>query len=185
MGLMGARKAIQLGVGRTGTWTNVYEWPSTPVLDAGWSTYTFVATIAAAQFNRTGGTRCRITFEGISPEGFIANSMYVGNGGGGDAFDFGDTPVQVFMGGTTTITVPAGTTVVTDDFPFVKDATNPMVVAMSFSGSSNDNLARTNTSAPGANSYYKNSVSEASLQNKTGYTSNFAESYFKRIELLI
>jgi hypothetical protein len=183
MALMGIRKTTSLI--QTGSWVTVYQRPTAPVLDSGWSTYTFVATVAAAQFTRTGGTRCRLTFEGISPEGFIASAMYVGNGGGGDAFDFGDTPVQVTMGGSTTITVPASSTVVTDSFSFVKDATNPLVMSMTFASSANDNLARTNTSAPGCNSYYKNSVSEASLQNKTGYAANFAESYFSKIELFV
>jgi hypothetical protein len=127
-----------------------------------------------------------MTFEGASTEGFIASAMYVGNGGGGEAFDFGGTPVQVLMSGSGTITVGAAATgIVTDDVAFVKDGTNPFVMSMQFQNGAADNLRRNQTGVHDENSYYKSGVAEASTQNKSGYSANLNSSYIAKIELLI
>ena len=182
-----SRLSMDGATAASGTWTTVYQWIVGAGLgdDNGWNTYTFVHTIPLADFSATGGTRVRLTFTGATAEGFVANAMYIGNGGGGDAYDFGDTPVQILMSGGGTITVGAGATgVVTDDVAFVKDGTNPFVLSMQFSDSAHDNLKRTPTGND-ETSYYKQSVSEAATQNKTAYSTNLTSGYIEKIELLI
>jgi hypothetical protein len=171
------------GQGSASTWTTVYTWGGGAADDTGFSGTTFVAVIAFADFSATGGSRIRLTFDGAATEGFIADAMYLGNGGGTDAFDFGATPVQVLMSGGGTITVGAGTSgVVTDDVAFVKDGSNSFVISAHFADSAHDNMRR---ASGGGNSWYKPGVSEASTVNKTSYTANIASSYIAKIELLI
>lgn len=174
------------GATSSGTWTTVFTWDTSggTADDVGWSGYTFVWTLPLAAFSATGGTQIRLTFDGASTEGYIANAVYVGNGGGGDAYDFGDTPVQMLMSGGATITVGAAATdVVTDAIAFVKDSTNPFVLAMQFSDGAHDNLFRTAGGTTAA-AYYKNAA-DAATQNKSGYSAHFTAHYVKKIELLI
>src|SRR5262245_26610064 len=168
-----------------GVWTTVYQWDTSGVLadHAGYNGLTLVGTIPITDFTQTGGTRIRLTFSGATSEGFIANAMYVGNGGGGDPYDFGDTPVQMLMSGGGTITIPINVDTVTDDVAFVKDATNPFVYAMQFSNAAADTL-RGNATGQDENSYFK-SAQEASVANKTVFSNNLTTSYVAKIELFI
>lgn len=168
---------------QAGTWTTVFNWSTDSFADdTGNNGFTHVFIIALSEFTQTGGTRIRLTFEGASTEGFIASAMYIGNGGGGDVYDFGDTPVQMTMGGSGTITVGAGVDVVTDDVAFVKDGVNSLVVASQLQNGAADNYRRSTSLVN--DSFFK-SGQDASTQNKTGYTHNFVSSYVKKIELLI
>ncbi len=172
------------GQGTAGTWTSVYTWLGGLTDDSAWSGNTFVTTVPLASFSATGGTQVRLTFDGAASEGFIASAMYVGNGGGGDAYDFGDTPVQILMSGGATITVGAGASgVVTDASAFVKDGTNPFVLSMQFADAAHDSLRRTATGQPEA-SYFK-AGADAATQNKSGYSTNLTAAYIAKIELFI
>ncbi len=181
-------RRIRVGTPASGAWTEVYNWSSAgggAADDNGWNGYTIVQTIPLTDFSATtGSTRIRLTLTGGSTEGFILSAMYVGNGGGGDVYDFGGTPVQMLMSGGGTITVGAGATVVTDDVAFVKDAINPFVMAMQFQDSAHDNLRRTATGQD-ESTHIKNAI-DAATQNKSGYSANFQTvSYIAKIELFI
>ena len=175
------------------TWTTVYDgsgfWSVAHAEDPGWSGYTFVATLALAAFSATGGTQIRLSFIGSnSAEGFEANAMWVGNGGGGDVWDFTGDQVQLKQGGSNTISCGGSNAIiVTDDgIAFVKDATNPLVLAMQFSNSAHDDLGRWNDGGLNyGDSWFKPAVQEASTQNKSGYTHNVTSNYIYKIELLM
>ncbi len=176
-------RRIRVGTPASGSWQSVYTWDTAAfATDNDWNGYTVVCIVPITDFSATGGTRIRLTFNGEATQGFIASAMYIGNGGGGDVYDFGDTPVQMLMSGGATITVGAGAVgVVTDDVAFVKDAINPFVMAMQFQNSAHDNLIR-NASGQDEDSYFK-SATDAATQNKTGYSHNQTSSYIAKIEL--
>lgn len=181
---LGFSQGSLLTAAAAGAWTTVYTWDSTSLSDDNGNTgLTLAFVVPLSDFSATGGTRIRLTFNGATTEGFVASAMYVGNGGGGDAYDFGDTPVQMLMSGAGTITVGAGATVVTDDVAFVKDGTNSFVMALQLADSAHDNLRRNATGQDEA-AYYK-SGTDAATQDKSAYTTYLTSSYIAKIELFI
>ncbi len=180
---MVAQQAIDVA----GTWTAVYT-PSivSPGNNAGNNGFTEVTVIPLAALSATGGSKIRLTVKGVAAgEATILSAMWLGNGGGGDSYDFTGDQVQVKLATSTTITIPVNTEVLLDEVAFVKDGANPLVIAYQFTDSANDDLFDyTRVDSTG---YFIKSATEASLQDKTGYTdlSTFASTLLTKIELFI
>lgn len=165
-----------------GTWTTVFDKTGQPTADdTGNNGFTFVNVLALSDLSQTGGTQIRLTFDGASSEGAEFSAVYVGNGGGSDAYDFTGDQVQMKQSGGNTITVPAGGSVVTDGISFVKDGSNSLVIAFQCQNSAKDNLLRHSAST----AMYLKSGADASTQNKTGYSAYTTGAYVHKVELLI
>lgn len=154
-------------------WETVYSFNLTTENGAADNTgnngYTFVWTIPLAAFSQTGGTKIRLTLQGAAVEGTEMSGLYIGDGGGTDGYDFGEAPVQVTKDASGTITIGAGASLVTDEINFVKDGTNPLIVAAQFQNSSADNVRMASTGSPaGSNCWFKTGA-EASTQDKSTY----------------
>ncbi len=116
--------------------------------------------------------------------------MYVGNGGGGDAYDFGSAPSQMTVSASTTITLTAGgADVVTDELAFVKDGVNSLVVALDLTNSAADDVRRnvSGSTGTGCSAWWIIGSTEAGTTNKTGYTDVTASGWrcLVKIELFI
>ena len=154
-----------------GDWVTVWEFlPDGRSLNPGWAGYTIVGFIPLADFSATGGSEIRLTLAapwGGEPTEYSA--LYIGNGGGSDAFDFGETPTRIFVSSSGTISIPVGDTpVVSDAAAFVKDSTNSLVFAAQYENASADTLVYQAASL-GTRAFYKGSV-EAGTVDKSGYT---------------
>jgi hypothetical protein len=151
------------------SWTSIWSGRIFGV-SASWAGATTAGVWAIQEFSQTGGTKMRLTLKGPpTGTGPTITGMYIYDGSGTDAYDFGGTPTQVTVGGSGTFTVAAGATVVTDEIPFGKAASGSLVISAQYSAG---DLAYT---VPGALvgtslDYYKVAVSEAATVDKTSYT---------------
>jgi hypothetical protein len=181
-----------------GTWTTAWDAVALGYLagdgaDIGNNGYTFVTRIPRSVLTAVGGSQARISIRGAGSgtEGISLSSLWMGEGGGAEGFDFGSAPVQLLQGGGSTITAAADTLVTLDPVAFVKDSTNPLVFAFHMNDSANDNIWKPGGTDPtgsgGYGSWFKN-ASDASTQNKTGYSDNSVSSWMlliNKVEFLL
>lgn len=114
----------------------------------------------------------RLTFDGATTKPTGVQSMYIGERGAGDAYDFAVTPVPVLVGGISTFDIPQGGSVVSDEITLSFDGTKDLVIATSFKTDSAKGDIRTLFgSGVGASYYFKNRANDAATVNKTGYDS--------------
>lgn len=184
-------RLLLLGAGgpaSSGTWTQVFSGPGgSGANNPGWNGYTLVQSIPLSAFSATGGSQIRLTFTGpTSGEDMEFGALWVGNGGGTDPYDFTGDQVQMTASGGNTITVPMGGTLLTDAKSFVKDGTNPLLVAVQWGNAAKDDMRWATGTGAGYTLYYRNTAADAATQNKSSY-SNFATSslMISKIELLI
>lgn len=168
--LVGTRRAPLIQASGGGVWTEVYS-ATLSGQDTGYFTFTGVQVIPVGNLSATGGTQIRLT---LSPRGSAGddtkiNSVYVSNGGGTDAFDHGETPVQILFGGASGTTLTAnGSDVVSDGAAFVKDGTNTLIISFDLDGASANDIALGTVTS---NTFYgKFGVSEAGTEDKSTYT---------------
>ena len=118
-----------------GTWTPIFDksadFTASGASEPGWSQYTIVEVIQLAGLSATGGTKIRLTLNG-GAQAAKSSAVWVGNGGANPEYNFTGDQVQLTAAGSTTITAPAGGSVVTDAIDFVKDAVNSLVMSWQF-----------------------------------------------------
>ena len=187
-----ATKAVTPTAG--GAWTTVFDettaFATGSAIDAddsGWNGYTMVVVVPIASFSATDGTKIRLTLRGGEVEGFIASAIWCGNGGGGHAYDFTGDQVRLQQSASNTITVGTDGTVVTDEIAFVKDGTNPLVMALQFQTTTDTTRRISSGFSPAGYSTWYKSGADASTEDKTGYTDHSANGFqvISKIELFI
>lgn len=187
--LFSGRAALEKAPAAGGVWTSVWTSSLASGTDhLNWNTSTFVHVIDLAQLSATGGTQIRLTLRGPLTQELDLSALYVGNGGGGDALDFGSAPTQLLVSASGSFVVPGSRAqVVTDAANFVKDGTNSLVIAFNTNGDSSHTATSGKALPSGVASWFKNPGSEAATQDKAagGYTSwSFLESV-EKVELFI
>lgn len=168
-----------------GAWTEVWARTLT-AQDNGSNGLTYVLVIPLAELSATSGTQIRLTMQGGATEGFELSGMWVGNGGGGDAYDFTGDQVQLKLATSNTIAAAADAVIVTDAANFVKDETNALVISFQFENAAADNMYRKSNAGETSTFWFKSAV-DASTQNKTGYTdsSSTGPHLVTKVELFI
>ena len=157
-----------------GSWVTVFDETADFAAGAnetGWMNYTFVGVIPMAALAGSGGTKIRLTLNTGTILSTIVDAMWVGNGGGADPFDFGDTPVQITVAGAGRFTIPMNSAVVTDEIDFVKDATNPLLISWQHGATTETGMKSIPDSSfagAGLGNYY-GAGSTAGMQDKSGF----------------
>lgn len=138
----------------------------------------------AASVLSASGDKVRLTLRSSSvAEGAKVAAMYIGHAAGaGDAWDFDGTQVQVTVGGATSWTIPANSTVLTDAITYAFDEAKSFIVAAFFDDSANDNL-RSSSGLANTNAYSKTAASEVSTSNVTGYSNGGGLRMIEKIEV--
>jgi len=117
----------------------------------------------------TSGVQTRLTLSASSTEDTDIVESWIGDNSdvdGGVGFIPG-TKVQVKVGGNGTFTIPAGTSVVTDDLPFVFDKTKSKT--FSFWAPAHDTV-RMKTGISFTSTWHKVGTNEANVDAPTGYS---------------
>lgn len=115
------------------------------------------------------GSKTRLTLQsGSGAEGAAISEAWIGHQSGSDQWDAG-TLTQITVGASTSFTIPANTSVVTDEINFALDETQDIVVTFYFNSAANDTLRGRNL-VVSTISYFKAAASEASVGDVTGYS---------------
>lgn len=133
------------------------------------SNTTFRVRISSSQFVAgNGGSKIRITLEGATSGSITFSAIYVGKAASSGSYAFATTPQQVLFSGSSSVTPPTSSTVVSDEVSFSLDTSSDLVVSLYASGSG---TVRAKTTLTGWATYYK-SGNDASTVAATGYTSS-------------
>lgn len=136
---------------------------------AGWTGYTIVVRVNAAQLLASGAGVVGVTFAGGSVEGFQISAAYIGHAAAaGDSYDFESTPAQLSFSGSAGVTIAAGGTA-KGTASFVIDPAKALLISYNIASNSNDTL-RQLAALTGWTTYYKGAAAEASTVNKSGYS---------------
>jgi hypothetical protein len=132
---------------------------------------TNIRTVVQATAISTSGTQVRLTLRSGSAGALTITDCYIGElAGAGDAYDAVSMTAVTWNGGSAGFSgLAANTDKVSDIIDFVIDETKGYVVAFHV-GASDNNVARDNTGAVGAASYFKDGASESATGNVTGYS---------------
>jgi hypothetical protein len=151
----------------TGAWTPVWS-RTLNENDTGWNgtTSVLIIPVGGVGLSAAGGTQIRLTLDGADTEGSILSGLWLGNGGGAEAIDFTGDEVQMQQSGGNTITIGAGAQVVTDAKAFVKDPTNPLIIAWQHQNGAADNVKAKASTGETDHAFYLRVATEASTQNK-------------------
>lgn len=171
------------------TWTEVFTIPSGTMTNSyNWNTTTLVQLVPLAAFSQTGGSQIRLTIKGPvtgSGEACEFGALWVGNGGGGNAYDFTGDQVRLQLSGSDTINIPVNGTITTDGAAFVKDGVNDLVVAYHWGNASADAIYLLTTNTYGQQYYKPATPADAGTQDKSGYSTYGNNLAIMKIELLI
>jgi hypothetical protein len=129
-----------------------------------WGGYTWVLTVPHTIL--PSADLVRLTLKGPSSGVTNIGAMYIGHKSG--TYDFTSAPVQVFVGGNSSFTIPQNGEIITDSIPFSYDGVTDLCIAANLTGSSNIRLM---TSGGQCSHYFKASSAEASTIDKSGYDS--------------
>jgi hypothetical protein len=139
---------------------------------SGWSGYTMVQALTAGLLTLPSFSpvQTRITLRSGSTV-LNTNGVYIGHGGGVDAYDFGATPTQVTFSGSGSIVAGGATTdFVSDWVNFPYDKVTVFLLSMQF----NSTASIGQESLTGSAYYVKEAVQEAATVNKASYTTGSA-----------
>ncbi len=139
----------------------------------------------AAQLS-TSGSKVRITFNASSAANTTITSCYVGHAalvdGGGD---FDGTQVRVtFDGGSSSTTITANTSKVSDEITYTVDETKPLYVSMFFNGGAGTGTMRQNFATPTTLRYTKAGSDESAVTDVSGYATASVDMCISLIEVL-
>ena len=112
----------------------------------------------------------RVTFQASAAEQRTITDAYIGHqAGAGDVYDFAATPVQLLFAGSTSKTIAASTSEVSDWASFNYDKTSTLLVAFYTGGGASADAPKYQTVVANANEYTK-TANDAATVNKTGYS---------------
>ena len=141
--------------------------------------YTLRTVIPAAQLTAPSGTPtfARLTLHA----GAVARTVtaaFIGHMT--SSYAFTATPVPVTVGGLSTFTIPANSSVVTDDLPFAWNKSSGILVSAYEAGSGDGQIRMLSSGIAGGSLYFK-AGNDASVVSPTGYT---ASSYMSSAALV-
>lgn len=106
-------RRVMMGAGAAPTgWVEVASFSPATVSD-GWSGYTFRQPVKDSDLS--GATKLRVTLRCATGKSLNISSAYLGNKGGLFAYSFASTPVQVFFGGSPSLSVSGLVDTVSDE----------------------------------------------------------------------
>lgn len=179
--LFGGNVAAYAGV--AGSWVTTYS-VALNIDSANWNGNNLRQFVNSSQTSDS-GSRVRLTLEsGSGAEGASVSEAYIGHAAGaGDSWDFDGGQVQILVGGLGAFTVPAASSVVTDEVVFAFDHTKHFLMAFHFNNASHDTLRGRNATSS-VNVYFKAAASEVSVSDVTGYsTTASAIRFVNKIEV--
>lgn len=132
---------------------------------------TNIRTVVQASAISTSGTQIRLTLRSGSGGSLTIDDCYIGElAGAGDAYDAVSMTAVTWDGGSAGFSgLAANTDKTSDIIDFVLDESKGYVIAFHV-GASNNNVARDNTGAVGAATYFKDGASESATGDVTGYS---------------
>lgn len=162
--LMGCGK-----VAAAGTWVTTFS-QALDIDSGSWTGFNMRQHIAASLLSQS-GSKFRLTLQsGSGSEGAQISGMYAGHAAGsGDAYDFDGTQVQVTVASSSSFTVAANSTVVTDEITYTFNEASNFIIAAHFNNGSHDTV-RAKNAVPGNTNYFKSAASEVATANVTGYS---------------
>jgi hypothetical protein len=147
----------------------------------GWNGFNLRQVINSSNLS-LGGTKVRVTLQAaIATSGFTIDHAEIGHAAGaGDPYDYdGGQIALTFSGGSASVVVATGGSVLSDEMTFTLDNTKNFIIAMHFSATSTLR-AGSNTGAP---SYFKSAASEVSTSDVTGYTTGGSSFVVNKVEV--
>ena len=98
--------------------------------DTGWNGYTIRTNIAASALADFSGSHIRFTLTAPSANSLTLTDLFIGRKDpSGGVCDFEGSPTRVTFGGSSSVTLAAGTTVVSDEIAFAYDGTSEIILA--------------------------------------------------------
>lgn len=134
---------------------------------SGNSGYTTRQLLPAGSGGVTGGY-VRITLTAPTGNSFSTDSVYIGHAGTAPNFDGSQVPVT-FSGGSSSVTVSPGSTVVSDEIAYAYDNTKALIIAIHHTSQF---VRYVSGLASTYNGYQKASVNEAATTSVSGYSSS-------------
>ena len=134
----------------------------------------------------TSGSKVRITFSAGSASNATLTSVYCGHVGG-SAPNFDGTQIRVtFNTGSNSVTIPGGTSKVSDDIIYSLDQTKHFMAAMFLNGGAGTGVLRQNFSTPTSTRFTKaTTTDESAMTSPAGYGSGAVDVCVSKIEVFV
>jgi hypothetical protein len=153
------------------TWTTAFSL-ALPADSGGYTSSYGARSEVNASLISVSGWVVRLTLQSGPTGGCEMDALYMGHRAAfGDAYDFDGTQVRITVGGSTTITIPAGGSVVSDPVVFSLDETRNLL--FSYHSTINSTYGGNTTTATGCTLHYTGitgSAASAGQTDITGYT---------------
>lgn len=118
--------------GPAASWRTAFDRGAGVSNDSGWNGYTIREDMSTALLGGS-ATKMKFTLQAASGSSALVSAAYVQiAAASGDPYDFDTTPVQILFGGSGSVTVPASSTVTSDEVALSIDGTRPLVMSVYF-----------------------------------------------------
>lgn len=164
-----------------GTWTETFS-QALDLDSGGWSLSNGRMIIPASLLS-TSGTKFRLTMEAASAEDMKISNAYFGHSSG-VGYDFTGNQVRVTVASSGTFTVPAGTSVVSDEISYAVNEATAVVLSWISDDGTKDGMRGKNGIVGTITGFKALGVDEASDTSVSGYTDvSERVSFINRIEV--
>jgi hypothetical protein len=115
--------------GVAATWQTVFDIGTGDLDGVGYYTYCIRQVFASTAYSLTlSGSKMRVTIRARAGEDYRLTESFVGvKAGAGDAYDYASAPTRITWSGANGVTVPAGTSVVSDEITMTYDTSQSHV----------------------------------------------------------